>query len=58
MGLNLNMGASIVLPGLSVGFALTKSSETAEQMQFRPLPISMSVAGEAAEAPKCSTGVS
>lgn len=50
MGLNLNMGASIVLLGLSMGFPLTELSETAEQAQFRPLPISMSMAVEAAEA--------
>ncbi|MBU6433592.1 MAG: PepSY domain-containing protein [Nitrospirae bacterium] len=50
MGLNLNMGVSIVLLGLSVGFPLMELSETAEQTQFLPLPISMSVAVEAAEA--------
>lgn len=50
MGLKLNMGASIVLLGLTVGFPLTELSETAEQIQLRPLPISMSVAVEAAEA--------
>ena len=50
MGLNMSVGALVVLLGLSVGLPLAQLSETAEQGQFRPLPVSMSMAIEAAEA--------
>ena len=49
MGLNMNMGAFVLLLGLSVGVPLTQLSETPEQTQFQPLPVSMSMAVEAAE---------
>jgi len=50
MGLNINMGVLLVLLGLSVGLPLTQLNETAEQIQFQPLPVSMSTAVEIAEA--------
>jgi hypothetical protein len=50
MSLNMNVGAFVVLLGLSVGLPLSQLSETVEQPQFRPLPVSMSMAVEAAEA--------
>lgn len=49
MGFNLNMGVLVVLLGLSV-VSLAELSETAERTQFRSLPVSMSMAVEAAEA--------
>lgn len=45
----MNMVAAVVLAGVSVGFPVAELSDTGEQTQFRPLPISMSLAVEAAE---------
>jgi hypothetical protein len=50
MGLHMNMGALIVLLGCSVGVPLTQLNDTVDQTQFQPLPVSMSMAVEAAEA--------
>lgn len=50
MGLHMNMGVLIVLLGCSVGVPLTQLNDTVEQTQFQPLPVSMSMAVEAAEA--------
>ena len=51
MGLNANMvaGVGVLVLGVSLGFPLAKLSETEERTQFQPLPISMSMAVEAAE---------
>ena len=49
MSLNMNVGAFVVLLGLSVGLPLSHLSEPVEQPQFRPLPVSMSMAVKAAE---------
>jgi hypothetical protein len=50
LGFNKNVVAAIVLLGLSVGLSSAELSDTEEEMQVRPLPISMSLAVEAAEA--------
>ena len=49
MSLNMNVGAFVVLLGLSVGLPLSQLSEPVEQPQFRLLPVSMSMAVAAAE---------
>lgn len=49
MDLNMCMVAAVVLAGVSVGLPVAELSDTGEQTQFRPLPISMSLAVEAAE---------
>lgn len=50
MGLHMNMGALVLLLGCSVGVPLTQLNDTVEPTQFQPLPVSMSMAVEAAEA--------
>jgi Peptidase propeptide and YPEB domain len=50
MGFNVSTVAAIVALGVSLGFPSAELSETEEQLQFQPLPISMSMAVEAAEA--------
>jgi peptidase YpeB-like protein len=50
MGFNVNTVAAIVTLGVLLGFPLAELSETEEELQFRPLPVSMSMAVEAAEA--------
>lgn len=50
MGLNMNTAVAIMALGVSLGFPLAEVSEPEQKtMQFRPLPISMSMAVEAAE---------
>ena len=51
MGLNANMlaGVGVLVLGVSLGFPLAEQSQTEERMEFQPLPISMSIAVEAAE---------
>src|SRR5262245_44461485 len=49
MGLNVNTVAATMLLGVAVGFPLAELSEIEEEMNFQPLPISMSLAVEAAE---------
>jgi hypothetical protein len=51
MGLNANMvaGVGVLVLGVSLGFPLPELSQTEERIQFQPLPISMSMAVEAAE---------
>jgi len=51
MGLNANMvaGVGVLVLGVSLGFPLAEQSKTEESMQVQPLPISMSMAVEAAE---------
>jgi uncharacterized membrane protein YkoI len=51
MGLNANMvaGVGVLVLGVSLGFPLAELRETEETTQFQPLPISMSMAVEAAE---------
>lgn len=44
----MNMVVAVVLAGVSVGLPVAELSDT-EKAQFRPLPISMSLAVEAAE---------
>lgn len=44
----MNMLAAVMLAGVSVGLPVAELSDT-EKAQFRPLPISMSLAVEAAE---------
>jgi uncharacterized membrane protein YkoI len=44
------MGVLLVLLGCSVGVPLTQLNDTVEQTQFQRLPVSMSMAVEAAEA--------
>lgn len=45
----MNMLAAVVLAGVSVGLPVAELSDREETTQFRPLPISMSLAVEAAE---------
>lgn len=51
MGLNMNIVAATatILLGVAVGLPLVDLSQTEEEMKFQPLPISMSIAVEAAE---------
>ncbi len=50
MGLTVNMVAAIVVLGGSLSFPVAELRETEEETQFRPLPVSMSMAVEVAEA--------
>lgn len=50
MGLHMNLGVLILLLGCSVGVPLTQLNDTMDQTQFQPLPVSMSMAVQAAEA--------
>jgi uncharacterized membrane protein YkoI len=46
----MNLGVLILLLGCSVGVPLTQLNDTMDQTQFQPLPVSMSMAVQAAEA--------
>ncbi len=50
MGFNMNMVAATVVLGVSLGVPLAEVNETEELAKIEPLPISMSMAVEAAEA--------